>query len=79
MPQFATDFRWEATMSAARDRLGHLLDIAKRNPLGNGCVVVELDASRRPTLFGLSNIKFYIADVLEAPVDLALKERLRPA
>jgi uncharacterized protein len=42
-------------------------------------VVVELDASRHPTLFDLSEIKFYIADALGTKVDLALKDRLRPA
>jgi predicted nucleotidyltransferase len=30
-------------------------------------IVVELDVSRHPTLFDLSNIKFYIADLLRYP------------
>lgn len=40
-------------------------------------IVVELDASRHPTLFDLSNIKFFIADLLGARIDLALRDRLR--
>ena len=42
-------------------------------------VLVELDRSRHPTLLDLSEIKFYIADVLDTRVDLALADRLRPS
>jgi len=41
-------------------------------------VVVELDATRRLSLTELSDIKFYLTDLLGVRVDLALRNRLRP-
>jgi uncharacterized protein len=42
-------------------------------------VLVEIEAGRRLSLLDLSDIKFFIGDVLGAHVDLALGDRLRPA
>jgi predicted nucleotidyltransferase len=41
-------------------------------------LLVELDESRRITLFGLSEIKFFASDVLGERADLAIRDCLRP-
>jgi hypothetical protein len=41
-------------------------------------LLVELDESRRITLFDLSEIKFFASDVLGMPADVAIRKSLRP-
>lgn len=42
-------------------------------------VLIELDNARCPTLTELSDMKFFVADVLGCPADLAIRENLRPS
>jgi predicted nucleotidyltransferase len=56
--------------STARDEAGPASDVD---------VLVELDESRRMSLFDLSEIKFYASDVLGHPADVAIRKSIRPA
>lgn len=40
-------------------------------------VLIELEKGQHITLFGLSDIKFYISDLLGARVDVAIRGQLR--
>jgi predicted nucleotidyltransferase len=42
-------------------------------------VLVELDETRRMSLFDLSEIKFYASDVLGHPADVAIRKSIRPS
>lgn len=41
-------------------------------------LLVELDESRRITLFDLSEIKFFATDILGEQADIAIRKNLRP-
>lgn len=56
--------------STARDEAGPDSDVD---------VLVELDESRRMSLFDLSEIKFYASDVLGHPADVAIRKSIRTA
>ena len=42
-------------------------------------LLIELDEGRVVTLLDLSELKFLASDILGEPVDVALREQLRPA
>lgn len=56
--------------STARDEAGPDSDVD---------VLVELDETRRMSLFDLSEIKFYASGVLGHPADVAIRKSIRPA
>jgi uncharacterized protein len=55
--------------STARDEAGPDSDVD---------VLVELDMARHPTLVDLSDMRFFVSDLLGCAADFAIRDRLRP-